>query len=433
MMVFRNWFNEQHSKTTSVKVKAGKQISAKNGKFIGAFAPYGYKKTQENRYRLVIDDIAAPIVRKIFEMRASGIGFRAIAANLNDDGITSPRDYFYQSKNIKNPTRTSRLWNENTIKDMVKNEAYIGNMVAGKTGSVSYKNRKLIKKEKDDWIRVESTHEPLVSMELWERVHAFAHKRYKPSRRMDNETNLFVGLLYCNDCGFKLRGQVGRYVRKDNSVTKHVSYMCSTYGRSGKNACTIHGINEKTLIELVSAHIKSYAQLAEYDEKKIIHAVLSERENNSFSFNASYQNELDNHNKHLARLDTLIQSLYEDKVSGLVPGSLFKRQIVKYEQEVSERKQAIKVLEKRIKSIKPLTESTSMWVKLMKKYINMDCLDSETLLLLIDRIIVSEAQYIEGRRICDIKIIYNYVGNIDEINFDDSIEREREYNGKQIV
>jgi len=115
MMVFRNWFNEMHSRSTSNKVKAGKRASAQNGKYVGTYAPYGLKKDPQNRHKFMIDENTAPIVRRIFEMRGCGTGFRAIAAKLNEDGIISPRDYYYQNKNTKNPTRTSRLWNENTI------------------------------------------------------------------------------------------------------------------------------------------------------------------------------------------------------------------------------------------------------------------------------------------------------------------------------
>ena len=162
---FRNkrCYNEQHSKTTSIKVKAGKRTSAQNGKYVGTYAPYGFKKSSENRHKFVVDENTAPIVLRIFEMRASDIGFRAIAAKLNEDGIISPREYYYQGKNEKNPTRSSRLWSENTIKCMIANEVYIGNLVSGKTGTASYKNQRKIRKDADMWIRVEGTH---ISLDL---------------------------------------------------------------------------------------------------------------------------------------------------------------------------------------------------------------------------------------------------------------------------
>ena len=154
MMVFRNWFNEQHSKTTSSKVRAARRICAENGKYLGTYAPYGYLKDPNNRHRLVIDENTAPIVRMIFNARASGMAYRAITMKLNEDGVTSPRGYYYQSKGRKNPCKTSGLWSETSIKDIMRNEVYIGNLVQCKAGTVSYKNSKRIGKPTDEWIRV---------------------------------------------------------------------------------------------------------------------------------------------------------------------------------------------------------------------------------------------------------------------------------------
>ena len=406
MVVFRNWFNEQHSKTTSIKVKAGKRASAQNGRYVGAYAPYGYMRDPDNRHRFVVDKNTAHIAARIFEMRASGVGFRAIAAQLNEDGIISPREYYYQKKNTINPTRSSRLWNENTIKCLVANEVYIGNLVSGKTGTLSYKNQKTIRKDKADWIRVEGTHEPIVSQELWDRVQSLSRKRYKPSRRGDNEKNLFSGLLYCGDCGLRLRSRVERRMRKDGSENKRVSYMCSTYGRSGKNACSIHSISEKALVELVGENIRTHTSIVEYDKECIINVILSER--GKISYHNFYKNELTDHTKQLEKLDMLIENLCADRAAGLIPDTLYKRQIVKYEQDRVTREAAIKALEKQISNLQPLSTDTGALADMIKQFTSLETLDMETLHLLIDKIIVCEAQVIDEKRVCDIEVIYSF-------------------------
>jgi hypothetical protein len=258
----------------------------------------------------------------------------------------------------------------------------------------------------------------LIDPELWDRVQAFSHKNYKPRRRKDGETNLFTGLLYCADCGFKLRGQVERSIRKDGSEHKYVSYMCGTYAHSGKDACTIHSVNEKTLCSLVVDHIRTHALLIKYDEERILAAVTAAQAGDTMSYRAAYQNELEIHRKQLAKLDLLIESLCEDRASGLVPGSMFRRQIQKYEQDRAERLQAADTLEHRIKGLGHNTDNASAWIKLMKQYTGIATLDQETLLLLIDKIIVSEAKIVNGLRICDVKIIYNYVGDVDRLKLD---------------
>ena len=411
MMVFRNWFNEQHSKTTSQKVRAGKRTSAQNGKFVGAYAPYGYQKAPDNPHKLLPDATAAPIVRRIFQQRARGIGFRAIAESLNNDGTLPPREYYYQINGKKNTTRTSKLWSENTIKDMIKNEVYIGNLVYGKSGTVSYKNQKQVRKEEEEWIRCEGTHEPIIDHPLWERVHALRHKKYYPSKRADGESNPFVGLLYCADCGFKLRANVERRIRKNGSVYKNVTYICSTYGRSGKSACTIHSISEKALVELVASHIKSYARLTPIDTNHIVEQIV-----NASSNHADSQNELQSHQSQLEKLDLLIESLYEDKVAGIIPISLFKRQAEKYEKERMERQKAIHTLESRLQRETSLGSNASHWSEIATKAARCEEVDSEILLSLIDKIVIHEAKIEDGKRVCDVDVTYAFAGDIDKLN-----------------
>jgi len=417
MMVFRNWFNEQHSKQTGKKVKAAKKVCAESGKFLGTYAPYGYKRDPQNRHKLVIDENTAPIVRSMFELRAGGMGFRAIAIKLNEDGITPPREYYYQNKNRKNPTVSNRLWNESTIKVIIRNEVYIGNLVQGKVGTVSYKDHRLVNKPQEEWIRADATHEPLIERELWDVVQSFTHKHYKPRRRSDGERNLFSGMLYCADCNFKLRGQVEKRKKADGSVVKYVSYLCGNYARSGKCACTAHIIYENVLSELVTDHIRTHARLVECNEDSILESILSTQTNETMSYRAAYHSELEAHKKQIAKLDLLIESLCEDRVTGVVPESLFKRQVQKYEQDRVDRLQSVEALEQRIKGMKQSTDNASTWTKMMKRYTELEYLDAETLLLLIDKIIIGETQKIGGKRICDVHIIYNYVGDVDRLGF----------------
>ena len=418
MMVFRNWFNEQHSKSTSKKVKAAKRICAEHGKFLGTYAPYGFKKDPKNRHKLVIDESTAPIVRSIFEMRVKGMGYRAIAVKLNEDGVTPPREYYYQSKSRKNPCVSNRLWSESTIKVIVKNEAYIGNLVQGKVGSVSYKNNRQVNKPQEEWIRAEGTHEPIIERELWDRVHGLNGKKYKPRRGSDGETTLFAGLLHCADCHFRMRSNIARGKRADGSDYKYVSYICGNYARSGKAACTCHGIYENALSEVVVDYIRNHARMVTCNEDRIIEAILSAQSNETMSYRAAYEGELEAHRKQIAKLDMLLENLYEDKVTGVVPESLFKRQVAKYEQDRVERLQAAETLEKRIKGMKQDTDNAVTWANVMKRFAELETLDSETLLLLIEKIAVSESQRINGKKVCDIQIVYNYVGDIDWLVLD---------------
>jgi hypothetical protein len=143
------------------------------------------------------------------------------------------------------------------------------------------------------------------------------------------------------------------------------------------------------------------------------------------SYRAAYQSELEAHKKQIDKLDLLIENLYEDRVKGVVPETMFKRQIQKYEQDRVDRLQSAETLEQRIRNMKQDTDNASTWTKLMKRYADLETLDAETLLLLIDKIIISEAQKIDGRRICDIQIVYNYVGDVDRLGLE-AILKNRE-------
>ena len=180
---------------------------------------------------------------------------------------------------------------------------------------MSYKNHKLVAKPKDEWTTSVGTHEPIVSIELWNKVHSFIDKNYKPRRRKDGKTNLFVGLLKCADCGYNLRGAPAKKKHPDGSEYYRVYYTCGTYSRSGKAACSTHCISELTLIKVVSEHIRKHARLVEWNEERIIELILTMQKNESASFNIAYQGEIETHKKQISKLDQIIESLYNDRVT----------------------------------------------------------------------------------------------------------------------
>jgi len=419
MMVFRNWFNEQHSRTTSKKVKAAKKICAEHGKYLGTYAPYGFKKDPENRHRFIIDDNTAPIVRRIFEMRAGGVSAREIMTRLNADGIIPPQEYYYQTKNRKNPRRTNGLWADSVVKAVLRNEAYIGNMVQGKVGTISYKNNKTVAKPKEEWLRAENTHEPIISRELWDRVQALLEKNQITRTHKDGGTHLFSSILYCADCGYKLRGQTERKDRPGGGEYRRNYYTCGNYARSGKAACTIHSISESTLTELVTGHIRKQARLVEQNEDKIIETILAMQNCESTSYRAAYQSEAEAHRKQIDKLDLLIENLYNDKVTSVISEDMFKRFVAKYEQERIDRLQSVETLTNRIQAIKQNSDDNAeTWAKLIKQYTQLETLDTETVLLLIDRIIVGESHLEGAVRVRDISIVYNYVGDVDRLELE---------------
>ena len=224
VMCFLNLFNEFYSRDTSKKVKAVKKACAQDGKFMGTYPAYGYKRDPQDKHHLIIDEETAPIVRRIFAMRASGIGFHSIAVALNEEGIPSPGTLYYQRKGKSDPRNVNGKWADQTVKKLIRSEVYIGNMVQGKTGTMSYKNRRLVEKPEEEWIRVEGTHEPIITREMWDTVVSIDQKKVRKSPTADNIKSIFTGLVYCADCGFKMRNHTEKFTYKDGTPGRYSSF-----------------------------------------------------------------------------------------------------------------------------------------------------------------------------------------------------------------
>ena len=391
---------------------------AESGKFLGSHAPYGYQKSPEDKHKLIIDDNVVSTVRRIFEFRAQGMGFLAIASLLNEEGIIPPKDYYYRSRGEVNPQNVNHLWNDNTLKVILRNEVYIGNTVQGKVGTVSYKNQKSITKPKDEWIRVENTHEPIISPELWEQVQIIDRKRYRPRKNRDGTTSIFSGLPVCADCGFKMRYQRENRVRKDGSEYKYAVYLCGNYARSGKQACTTHLINETALHEIVAGTIRRHARMVDCDEARMVEAILNMRGNEAETTRSAYLNEIKIHEERLVTLDKLLAKLYEDRLTGVIPETAFRSLMEKYERERVERSQTAESLKMRVAAIRQNADCVSAWAKLIRRHTEVEILTPELLLRLVDKIVVSDARKENGIRVCDVKIIYNYVGDLERLKLE---------------
>lgn len=414
VMCFLNLFNEFYSRDTSKKVKAVKRACAENGKFMGTYPAFGYKRDPADKHHLIVDEETAPIVRRIFEMRASGSTFRQIALKLNEEGIPSPGTVYYQRKGTSDPRHVNHKWADQTVKKIIRNEVYIGNMVQGKTGTLSYKSRKLIEKPEEEWVRVEGTHEPLISREVWETVSSIGQKRVRKSNTSDSIRSIFTGLVYCADCGFKMRNLVERFTYKDGRPGRYSSFMCGNYSRSGKSACTVHTIYENALTQLVLADIREKAQFAVYDRDRLLEKIIRLKDAQRRDSMISCEKELKATAARIAELEKLMQSLYEDKCTGVIPQTVFQTLMQKYETERAQKAAALPELEQKAKAQMENRLGADRWAEIIQRYAEITELDESILFELVDRIEVGEAQKRLGVRVQDVKIYYRYVGYVDD-------------------
>lgn len=161
LVILKNVMNDLYARDTSSKIKAVKLSTFKSGKYVGCYAPLGYRKSEADKHVLEIAPVTAPVVRHIFDLRLQGYGFRKIALQLNAEKVPAPRSFYYMAEGRENLRGETPFWNDVTVKTILRNEVYIGHMVQNKTGTVSYKNHKQVSKPESEWIKVENTHEPL--------------------------------------------------------------------------------------------------------------------------------------------------------------------------------------------------------------------------------------------------------------------------------
>lgn len=242
MMPIKNLFNDQLAKDISQKVKTAIKVKQKEGQFIGAFASYGYKRSTIDKHKLVIDDYAAEVVRRIFSLYSRGTGKIRIAHILNEEGILCPSEYKKQcGESYRNCNKmvTTNYWTYSTIHNVLKNQMYLGDMVQGKT-----KRRMKGKAQylpSDNWIKVEGTHQAIIDQELWDRVQK---KLTQNARDIDfkNDVSIFAGFLKCGDCG--------RAMAKNLNLG-YTHYVCGTYKSYGSGICSSHRINQAKLEKII--------------------------------------------------------------------------------------------------------------------------------------------------------------------------------------
>ena len=412
MLHFRSLMNDYHLKDLSNKVKSVLHAKMRSGQYIAAYAPYGYRKSEEDRHRLVIDEEAAAVVRRMFELRRAGMAYGKIAAVLNSEGILFPR--WYWAKRYGNGScKYANLWMYATVKNILTNEVYTGNLIQNQTGSRSYKDSTMICKPESEWIRHEALHEAIISPEVWDEVQAINRERTRLSA--DNappKPFLFTGKLVCADCKAPLQGNRETQRRKNGTSKKYVSYFCSRYTASGYGACSRHTIYEMTLTELVLNEIRSHAEKLELDEAAMLDRLQAQRTAADAERQESVRQEIGKLRRRVYELEQMTAKLYEDKVCGSISAASFAVLLEKTEQERCQRTDRLDTLLAEIREYEQSAADIQSWAAVVRKHLHIRELDRETVDELIDRIEVGEKTVVDGKNVRDIKIYYRFVGNI---------------------
>lgn len=405
MIDVKNMVNGFYPKDISKKVRSTFRAKQNIGQFIGAFASFGYVKATDDHNRLEIDEYAAGIVRRIFEMYISGMGQNTIAKVLNDEGIPCPSEYKKEcGLNYHNSNRleTTSYWTYSTIRNILHNELYIGNMVQNKNFRQMCK-KNAVSLPRDQWIIVEGTHEAIIDRNTWDIAQGLL-KRNTRQTMLSQNVHIFAGFLKCGDCG---RAMVK--IKRKGTIT----FNCGSYNRYGRKFCSIHSITEQELerivlddLNLIIKSLKNIRQMIEEEDKKRKKQII-----NSYGDVSKYQMESD-------RFIKKKEKAYEDYSDDLITREEYLRYREKYENRISE-------IQERINSIRRISEEGGVkedpWIARLLQFEQIEHLDRETVAEMVSMIYVYESG--------NVKIVYNFSDKLEILlgkSGEDSKEVEKE-------
>lgn len=406
MMPVINLFNEWHASSTSKKIKAVNLANAKAGKYTCANAAYGYTKADDEKHTPIIDPEAAEVVRRIFKLRSQGMSPRAIGDQLNAENIPIPFDYRCQKKGIVNTKYTRHLWTQVQIRQILDNPIYLGKLAMMRVTSVSYKNHKKVRKDPSEWVVTEDTHEAIISQELWDKVREAEKAVSHGKRDGKGVTQPLSGMLFCPDCGYKMKAAGRKRTLKSGELIRECYYNCSSYVLHGKELCSTHYISQKQIEAVIIADIRSMAELVVKDEQTARAAFLSKKEQQTSRQSKADIKKLNDSKHRLAELENLMQSVYEDKVMGKIPEHICVSFLEKYEAEQQELRAVIADLEERLSAEKQDREDVEEFIRRLKKYVDVQTLTRELGLELIEYVTVGAYTPNEPR---EINIYYKFL------------------------
>ena len=378
----KNFINDSYCRDISTKVKSGLEVKRKNGECISPFAVYGYFKDEKDKNHLAVDRYAAENIRAIFKWKIEGLAVSAIADKLNSLGILSPKEY-KKSLGIKYNGGFSGAgaasWSSAAVKRILMNEVYLGHLIQGKTQKVNYKVKKNVERPKEEWVRVENTHEAIISADDFEIVQNLLRSDGRVSPDMKG-VGLFAGLLFCGDCKEQMIRRVNRY--KDRTK---IYYICSTKNRG--EGCSRHSIEEDRLIEIVNDTVKKYVNA--FLEQKRLFDMAKDRETN-FEVIARYDKEIERLKEEQDKYYRLCSGLYDDLRNGVITKEEFERLYANFKQKETELGKSQEKQEVLIKELFKKGVLSAGRLKTFQDSAELKELDRHTLSSLVKRIYVYE-------------------------------------------
>ncbi len=412
---FRNIINEMYAKDTSRKIKSALHARRMQGKYMATTAPFGYQKDEKDHNHLVIDEVTAPVVELIFSIAEEGVGLHTICNRLRKAKVLKPS--FYKKELFERFMDEEKMydWDTAYVSQILHNPVYAGNLtVADKpTKTMHSKKRQYIPFAEREVIY--GTHEPIIEQNRWNNVQKILQSRPPViGESSSGYDNIFRGVIKCADCGSAMLAKVEQK-RKRNNVLDKTFYCCTKYRKFGKDGCSSHNIEARTVHEVVLADIQKHAGQALTDRKAMV-TEIAERLNLQLSADKEQQKkELRQCKQRVSEIENLYAKLYEDLTRELITEKRFQMLSARYDSEQEELTAKIKELEKSAIADKEQLSSIEHFAEQISGYAGITELNFKIINQLIEKILVSEPVEIDGQKIQRLTIHYKFIGALETL------------------
>lgn len=396
----RNLFNEWYPRDTSKKVRISLHQRGTSGKHLGK-PPYGYRCDPNDKDKWILDEDAAPVVKRIFDLCIDGKGPEQISRILERDQVLTTRA-LYASRKGKPLPKNPYGWKDQSIVGILERQEYTGCTCNFKTYSKSYKLKKRYEIPEEQQIVFENTHEAIINQEDWDTVQRIRAHRRHPVKQ--GEPALFSGMLFCADCGSLLR------VHRGKTISKHQECYCCGRYRDRTNACSMHYIRELVLADLMKENLKQVVRLASEDEQEFVRRLTNRNAQEQAAQERTLKNELATKEQRIKELDGIIKRLYEDNITGKLSDERFKIFSTDYEDEQHSLREEVASLKQQLEDMESTSVNVSGFLKAAQRYTDFDELTPSMLHDLIEKIIVHEGDKSSGHREQRIEIYYTFIG-----------------------
>lgn len=414
---FMNIMNEWYAKDTSNKIRAVFKARMQNGKRCSGAIPYGYKRDPEDKNHLLIDEEAADVIRRIYQMVLDGMGAKAIADKLSEDKVLIPSAYLEQCKN-GNVSRNHSYhdpyrWNNTAVGYILDKQEYMGHTVLGKTVRENFKSKKRRKATPDELMIFPNTHEAIIDEETW---HTVQRVRKRKKKKLANGTysHRLSGMVFCADCGSKLsyRSPHSQHRPDGKIYDADSAFSCSSYRQMYRD-CTMHFVKASVLETLALESVQKVAAYVLENEEAFVERIQEQWNIAQSDGIATARKEIISTERRIAELDNLVKGLYEGNMSGKIPDRQFEKLMAQYDSEQVELENRLTELKEALEESNSNAAKPSKFIALVRKYRDYTELTDMMLNEFIEKIVVHEADKSTGDRIQRIDIHFNFIGQFE--------------------